>query len=357
MKSKKLGNDSLLQAAKEKIKFRKYRKWYYSAFVSLAAIVVFCTVYALILPAITMTTKEGNTAPEPIPTTGNISDLPGLGIFPAKEQEDGKWVVYDTGNKNTANVKAVITLPEGTTVTANCYPFIRRINPGEAKYPTDTALSAAAGAYNDVQCYMVHWIELDEEAGTYNLETDMEITAGSNATIRLEYLKSDARLKGAAGERKLKIFSSQSDDGTKLVEISDAVKDVVLDKNDYKGFTFHVTQPCPYVFVSKRVEKGYVQHLTIESITDGSAPFDNTDTPGNDSSGSNKIVRSYDTIQYNLAVTFAARQNEVIEEKVRMYFELTLGKSATSAGLTSAKCFGWVKTTASNTWTTGAMLL
>lgn len=62
MKSKKLGNDSLLQAAKEKIKFRKYRKWYYSAFVSLAAIVVFCTVYALILPAITMTTKEGNTA-------------------------------------------------------------------------------------------------------------------------------------------------------------------------------------------------------------------------------------------------------------------------------------------------------
>lgn len=116
-----------------------------------------------------------------------------------------------------------------------------------------------------------------------------------------------------------------------MVEISDAVKDVVLDKNDYKGFTFHVTQPCPYVFVSKRVEKGYVQHLTIESITDGSAPFDNTDTPGNDSSGSNKIVRSYDTIQYNLAVTFAARQNEVIEEKVRMYFELTLGKSATSA--------------------------
>lgn len=342
MKSKKLGNDSLLQAAKEKIKFRKYRKWYYSAFVSLAAIVVFCTVYALILPAITMTTKEGDTAPEPIPTTGNISDLPGLGIFPAKEQEDGKWVVYDTGNKNTANVKAVITLPEDTTVTENCYPFIRRINRGEAKYPTNAALDAAAGTRNDVQCYMIHWIELNEQAGAYNLETDMEAKAGSNAAIRLEYLQSDARLGGAAGERKLKIFSSQSDDGTKLVEISDAVKDVELDKNDYRGFTFNVTQPCPYVFVSKRLEKGYVQQVTIEGIEDGSAPFDNTNTPGNDSSDSNRIVRSYDTIEYNLAATFAARQNEVTKEKVKMYFELTLGKSATSARFDVSKML-WLK--------------
>ncbi len=331
MKIKKTENNSLLQTAREQIKFRKYRKWYYSVFVSLAAIVVFCTVYALILPAITMATREGDTAPEPISATGLISDLPGLGIYPAKEREDGMWVVYDTGNKDTANVKAVITLPEDTTVKENCYPFIRKVNPGEAKYPTDGALNAAAGAYNDVQCYMIHWIELNEEAGAYNLETDMEATAGHDAAIRLEYLKTDARLKGAAGERKLKVFSSQSDDGTELVEISDAVKDVDLDKNDYIGFTFHITQPCPYVFVSKKLEKGYVQHLAIESIADGSAPFDNTNTPGNDSGDSNRIVRSYDTIQYNLAATFAARQNEVTEEKVKMYFELTLGKSATSA--------------------------
>ena len=54
MKMKKMENDSLLQAAKEQIKFRKYRKWYYSAFVSLAAVVVFCTTYMLIMPAITL---------------------------------------------------------------------------------------------------------------------------------------------------------------------------------------------------------------------------------------------------------------------------------------------------------------
>ena len=50
----KMKNDQLLQAAKEQIKSRKYRKWYYTVFISLAAVVIFCTVYALILPAITL---------------------------------------------------------------------------------------------------------------------------------------------------------------------------------------------------------------------------------------------------------------------------------------------------------------
>ncbi len=44
---------------KNRIQFRKYRKWYYTVCVSLAAIIVFCTVYALILPAITMGTRAG----------------------------------------------------------------------------------------------------------------------------------------------------------------------------------------------------------------------------------------------------------------------------------------------------------
>ena len=109
----KMKNDQLLQVANEQIKSRKYRKWYYSAFVSLAVIVIFCTVYALILPAITMTTKQENTTPEPIPITGQISDLFGLGIYPGELREGGTWVAYDAESETNANVKAVITLPEG----------------------------------------------------------------------------------------------------------------------------------------------------------------------------------------------------------------------------------------------------
>lgn len=43
-----------LCSLKEQIKSKRRRKWYYTVSVTLAAIVVFCTVYALILPAITM---------------------------------------------------------------------------------------------------------------------------------------------------------------------------------------------------------------------------------------------------------------------------------------------------------------
>lgn len=253
---------------------------------------------------------EKAVTPEPIPTTGDISDLPGLDIYPAMDQENGRWVVYNTGNESTAKVKATITLPEGAVATENCHPFIRKVNRGEAYYPTDATLDAAVGKRNDVQCYMIHWVKLDETAGTYDLTTDMEVGNGNNATIQLEYLKSDARLGGAAGERKLRVYSSKSADGSNLVEISDSVQDVDLDTDNYKGFTFNVTERCPYIFVSKKLEKGYVEKLAIEYIVDGSGPFDRTDIAGNDSGDSNKIIRSYDTIRQG-AGTDAGRYDHV----------------------------------------------
>ncbi len=275
------------------------------------------------------------TADGGISQSGDIADLAGLGIYPAKAAEAADtWVVYDTGDAATAAVKAVITLPEDVTVTPNCYPFIRRINEGENFYPDADALQKAVGAYNDVQCYMIHWVELNEADNTYNLATsEMEKAFSQQAVVALEYIKPEARLGGAAGARKLKVFSSNgSADGTALTEISDAVQAVDLDPNEgYKGFTFKVSAPCPYVFVSKKVEKGYVKNLVIQSIKDGTENFDASDTPGNDSSDHNKIVRSYDVIQYNLAAIFSQRSDITPQKKVNVFFEMVLYKSATAA--------------------------
>jgi len=266
-------------------------------------------------------------------------DLPGLGIYPTKEPVDGKgnqWVVYDMGNEETASVRATITLADNKTADSNCYPFIRRVNKGEENYPSDEALKAAVGVYNDAQCYTIHWVKI--ENGYCNLETGMEFNEGAQADIKLEYLKDEAKLGGPVGERKLKVFALDFYDKTKLVEISDAVQDVVLNSNGkYDGFTFKVTAPCPYVFISKKVEKGYISDVQIASIVDGSKPFDNTDMAGNDSSDDNRIVRSYDTIQYNLEATFAARQAGVTQKSVKMYFELSLHKSATAARFDASK--------------------
>lgn len=106
------------------------------------------------------------------------------------------------------------------------------------------AVRRAVGEVNDVQCYKIHWVERKDD-GTYNFETGMEVGNGKNSRIQLEYLKDAAQLKGLKGGRKLRVFSSQSEDGKTLVEISNSVQNVQLMDENYKGFTFNVTGAVP----------------------------------------------------------------------------------------------------------------
>ena len=292
---------------------------------------------------------------EDLPESGGTEEIPENvlealrkeGIYLGKEQENGTWVAYDAENPNNANVKVTITLPE--KALRQHYPFVYEITEGEQNYPKDDVVRAAAGEYNDVKCYTIHWVKIDKDG--YTLDTSMEVHQENPASIKLEYLKEEARLKGPQGERKLKVFAfrraddKQIDQKLGLEEISNAVTNVELDQDTYKSVSFNVTRPCPYVFVSKKVEKGFVEKLGIKSIVDGSAPFDSTgnlvnntvDVPGNDASENNRVVRSYDTIQYNLSATFAARQSDVKKPNTKMYFELTLSKSATAARFDTSK--------------------
>lgn len=272
-----------------------------------------------------------------------LDELASQGIFPAlASKSDTEWVVYNTGDEATASIKATITLLK--PADENHYPFLREIKPEDNSphYPTGEQVEAAiGGAYNDYKVYMIHWVKI--ENGQYNLTTEMEVSEDRNMAVKLEYINQkdhpDAQLKGEAGKRKLRVFSSKTleNEGGSLEEMPNASKDVGLGDTCYDYFSFNVTKPCPYVFVSKKLEMGYISKLGIETIIDGTAPFDKTDTPGNDSSERNKIVRSYDTIQYNLAATFDARQDGVTADKVNMYFELTLGKSATAARFDTSK--------------------
>lgn len=278
------------------------------------------------------------------------SGLEELGIYLGEQVDpnnDKVWVAYDTGDPATANVKVTITLPEGEAVQENCYPFVSEVKPGEEFYPTEEAIQYAVGEVNEggVQCYKIHWVEVRDD-GSYNFQTDMEMGNGKNASVHFEYLKESARLGGGQGQRKLRVFSSKTDStGNTLVEISDAVTDVELDTNSYKGFTFNVTEPCPYVFLSKKVATCYVESLMISNIVDGSAPFDSTgdlvngviDQPGNDRTAGNLVVRSYDTITYDMGVTFKGRNKMITATEVRVYFEMTLRKSSTAARFDTSK--------------------
>ncbi len=263
--------------------------------------------------------------------------LEDMGIYLGKKQNDGTWIAMDGPNADSSNVKVTITLTDDSAVSDNYCPFIRKVEEGDY-YPKDEAVRSAVGEFEAMQCYEIQWVLVNGD-GTYDLNMPREY--GMNAIIQLEYLNPQAQLKGEAGGRNLRIFSSQNTGGTSLEEISETVEDVKVQENNYKGFTFKATELSPYVFVSEKVEKGYIEALSIKEIIDGSAPFDDTDEPGYDSNESNKIVRSYDTIKYTLGATFAARQDAVTQEEVKMYFEMTLNKSATVARFDISKT-GWL---------------
>ena len=263
-----------------------------------------------------------------------------MGIYLGTQQDDRTWVAYDKKEPADASIKATITLPDGATAPEGGYrPFIRMIKEGEGYYPNADAITEAAGDFNGWQCYTIRWIMQDAQ-GIHMIPLNMESGTGTGVTVevRIEYLKESAQLPGPAGGRKLLIFNS-AHDGSLVTQVSDLVQNALVSDNSYTGFTFQASHSGPYVFVSKALEKGYIESVAIDSIVDGSAPFDasgdlvngDVDHPGNDSGEHNKVVRSYDTIQYNLAVTFAARQDEVTEPETRMYFELILRKSATAA--------------------------
>ncbi|MDO4345715.1 MAG: hypothetical protein Q4C50_13060, partial [Eubacteriales bacterium] len=66
-----------------------------------------------------------------------------------------------------------------------------------------------------------------------------------------------------------------------------------------------------------------VKSITIESIVDGTAPWDNNDDAGNDSSADNKVVRTFDTVTYNFEVEMDSYgSTSYSEARVKLEFVL-----------------------------------
>ncbi|MCD8397586.1 MAG: Cna B-type domain-containing protein [Lachnospiraceae bacterium] len=70
--------------------------------------------------------------------------------------------------------------------------------------------------------------------------------------------------------------------------------------------------------------KSYVSGLSATSIVDGTAPFDSDDEAGDDSSDSNRIVRSFDYVSYTLSYTTAlSNEKESVDSGV-LFVEFVL---------------------------------
>ena len=75
-------------------------------------------------------------------------------------------------------------------------------------------------------------------------------------------------------------------------------------------------------------EDVYVNLAEITGIEDGTAEFDSNDEPGNDSSASNKIVRSFDKISYDVELTMSLKEgHETSENGGKIFVEANLPES------------------------------
>ncbi len=76
-------------------------------------------------------------------------------------------------------------------------------------------------------------------------------------------------------------------------------------------------------------DEAYVNSITVTSITDGAAPWDEGEGDGNDTNDSNKIVRTFDTVTYNFSAAMNAWDisKQYSEARVKLEFVLPLSES------------------------------
>ena len=78
-------------------------------------------------------------------------------------------------------------------------------------------------------------------------------------------------------------------------------------------------------------DAAYVKSLAVTKITDGTEPFDENDNRGNDNNGSNKIVRSYDSIRYTIDYTVQTYNTTHSYKNGYIWFEMKLPYSRDKA--------------------------
>ena len=85
------------------------------------------------------------------------------------------------------------------------------------------------------------------------------------------------------------------------------------------------TQVFEYGSAMLTDDSAIVEKVDISSKITGTGPFDDNDEPGNDSSESNNIVRSFDTVTWNLEATTALNRTGHGSEDVNTYSQFRGG--------------------------------
>lgn len=98
--------------------------------------------------------------------------------------------------------------------------------------------------------------------------------------------------------------------------------------------------PLP-AFAKAAGDEAYVSGFSVSSVIDGTESFDDDDEPGNDSSASNHIIRTYDTLKYTLSYTTKMKSDASVSSldsaKLYVRFELPVDSAKATFDTDSMK--------------------
>lgn len=134
---------------------------------------------------------------------------------------------------------------------------------------------------------------------------------------REEQIKEEEQIKDSQANQEEIESESMPDESTEQSEQqSDEIKTIVIPDGqiplEYQISTISTFSANDTSALSDEVHLGQLAKISdvrIQSRTTGTAPFDSNDQAGNDSSADNNIIRSFDSIHYDLTVTTAIKES------------------------------------------------
>ncbi|MGE9975528.1 hypothetical protein ACQRAS_05860 [Coprococcus catus] len=260
---------NVLQDADKFLKEKQRKKWWHKLMIGMAAIVVFCTTYALILPAVTL--EKNCNIPEHTHTDACYKTV------------EGK-----------VDTEELICGQEEHTHSEECQGTDALTEEEQIQVDEVIALIDALPTNEEIEKTMAAFEEAEDEDG---LEAYLsEVYPKVNAAYEAYSALTDAQ--------KAKVTNAD-----KLMEL-----EWIWSAETYATEFPVLTE-----------DKARVSGITVTGISDGVTPWDADDNPGNDSSASNKIVRTFDTVTYNFEVQMESYDSTSYSEaRVKLEFVLPL---------------------------------
>ena len=192
-------------------------------------------------------------------------------------------------------------------------------------------------------------LEKNNEQTQVNADVDDDLTVNSsisNTETKKEDEKQDHSVEGNTGDNigddELRITDNEDEQTEKesIKNMSKNENDAVTEpekskedmdiENDDDLSVLNSDETAISSVQNTESDQCYVLAYEISKIIDGTAPFDADNAAGNDSGDENKVVRSFDAINYTLKYTTAIRDSSIYgvdEAYVKIRFVLPLSNS------------------------------